>query len=158
MSTQAPATSVQASIVVEATLERAFRIFTEDIASWWPDEHHLLKDVAGMEFEPRVGGQIVDRAADGSECRWGRVLAYEPPHRVVFGWGISLDWQLEPDPARASEVEVRFVAEAQDRTRVEIEHRFLDRHGEGWQRMRDAVAGPNGWSLSVRRLSERLHG
>lgn len=102
-------------------------------------------------FEPHVGGHIYDRGIDGSECRWARVLAYEPPTRVVFSWDISPRWQLESDPARASEVEVRFIAETPERTRVELEHRNLERHGDGWQGVRDGVANDTGWPLYLRR-------
>jgi uncharacterized protein YndB with AHSA1/START domain len=150
MSTQATGTSVQTSIVVDAPLDRAFTVFTRDIASWWPPEHHLLEgELADMVFEPRVGGHIYDRAVDGRECRWARVLAYEPPHRVVFSWDISLQWQLEPDPDRTSEVEVRFVADGPARTRVELEHRKLERHGDGWEGMRAAVGSPDGWGRGL---------
>ena len=103
-----------------------------------------------MVFEPRVGGHVYDRGVDGSECRWARVLAYEPPSRVVISWDINTQWQLETDLEKTSEVEVRFVAEAPDRTRVELEHRNLDRHGEGWEPMRDAVGSPDGWSDGLR--------
>ena len=147
MTTQASsATSVRTSIVVDAPVERAFSVFTEDMASWWPEGHHILEgELAEMVFEPRVGGHVYDRGTDGSECRWARVLAYEPPNRVVFSWDISPQWQLETDPARTSEVEVRFVAEGPERTRVELEHRHLERHGDGWEAMRDAVGSPDGW-------------
>src|SRR5438477_527742 len=84
----------------------------------------------------RAGGQVYDRAVDGSECHWGRVIVYEPPQRLVMGWHVSAQWQLETDPHKTSEVEVRFVAEGAARTRVEVEHRHLDRHGEGWEQMR----------------------
>jgi uncharacterized protein YndB with AHSA1/START domain len=113
MTTQAQATSVQSEIVVEAPLERAFAVFTEDIGSWWPPENHILEaELAEMVFEPRVGGHVYDRGVDGSECRWARVLAYEPPSRVVITWDITPQWQLETDSSRASEIEVRFVPEA----------------------------------------------
>ena len=146
MSTQSVAAPVRMSIVVEASRERAFEVFTADIGSWWPADKHLLQgELAEMEFEPRVGGHIIDRGVDGSESPWARVLAYEPPDRVVFSWDISLRWEIETDPARCSEVEVRFIAESDDRTRVELEHRALERHGDGWESMRHAVASPNGW-------------
>ena len=149
MSTQVTENSVRTTIEVEAPIERAFAIFTEGIGTWWPPEHHILEaELAEMVFETRVGGNIYDRGVDGSECRWSRVLAYEPPHRVTFSWDINLSWQLEKDPEKTSEVEVRFTERAPDRTYVELEHRALDRHGEGWEKMRDAVGSPGGWDLT----------
>ena len=157
MTTQTTATSVQTSIVVDAPVERAFSVFTDGISTWWPPEHHILQaELAETIFEPRQGGHVYDRGVDGSECRWARVLVYEPPTRVVFSWDISLQWQIESDPLRTSEVEVRFVAEGPGRTRVDLEHRNLDRHGEGWEQMRDAVGSPEGWQVGLRRFSERL--
>ncbi len=151
-------TSVQSSIVVDAPIERAFTVFTDGIATWWPPEHHVLRsELAEMVFEPREGGHIYDRGVDGSECRWARVLAYEPPTRVVISWDISLQWQLETNPERTSEVEVRFVDEEPDRTGVGLEHRNLDRHGDGWEQMRDAVGSPEGWDAGLQRFSERLN-
>jgi uncharacterized protein YndB with AHSA1/START domain len=156
MTTQAD-TAVRTSIVVEAPVERAFRVFTEDIGSWWDPDHHLLDaPLAEMVFEPRAGGRIIDRGADGSESSWARVLAYEPPDRVVFSWDISTQWQIEADPAKTSEVEVRFIADGPDRTRVELEHRHLERHGDDWESMRDSVASPNGWGSGLQRLADRL--
>jgi uncharacterized protein YndB with AHSA1/START domain len=103
-----------------------------------------------MVVEPREGGRIYDRGVDGSECCWARVLAYDPPNRFVFSWDINLAWKLETDPARTSEVEVRFVPLDGDRTRVELEHRHLERHGDGWEQMRDAVGSPDGWAGGLR--------
>jgi uncharacterized protein YndB with AHSA1/START domain len=157
MSTQTADTSVQSSIVVDAPIERAFAVFTEGIGTWWPPEHHILQaELAEMVFEPRAGGHVYDRGVDGSECRWARVLVYEPPNRLVISWDITLQWQLESDPQRTSEVEVRFVAESPSRTRVELEHRNLDRHGEGWEQMRDAVGSPDGWQVGLSRFAERV--
>jgi uncharacterized protein YndB with AHSA1/START domain len=150
-------TSVRASIVVDAPIERAFAVFTEQIGSWWPPEHHIIEaELAEMVFEPRVGGHVYDRGVDGSECRWGRVLAYEPPERVVIAWHITPQWQLETDPDKTSEIEVRFTAEDTDHTRVELEHRNLDRHGDGWEQIRDAVGSPNGWRGTLEQFAERL--
>ena len=147
-------TSVRASIVVDAPIERAFAVFTDGIETWWPPEHHILQaDLAGMTFEPRAGGQVYDRGVDGSECRWARVLAYEPPDRVVFSWDINTQWQVETDRDKTSEVEVRFVSEGTDRTRVELEHRKLDRHGVAWESVRDGVAGDQGWPLYLERFA-----
>ena len=143
--TQTAAAVVRRQIVVEAPIEQAFAVFTERFGDFKPPEHNLLgAPIAETVFEPRVGGHIYDRAVDGSECRWARVLAYEPPDRVVFSWDISPQWQIETDPDNTSEVEVRFVAEDPDRTRVELEHRNLDRHGPGWEAVSDGVDGDAG--------------
>ncbi|MCA6113831.1 SRPBCC family protein [Bradyrhizobium sp. WSM 1738] len=157
MSTQAAITSVKHSIVVEAPIGRAFKVFTEDFGRFKPAEHNLLRvPIAETVFEPRVGGHLYDRGVDGSECRWARVLAYEPPNRVLLSWNISPQWQIETDPNKTSEWEVRFTAETAHRTRVEIEHRHLDRHGEGWQGVRDGVTGDRGWPLYLQRFADLL--
>ena len=155
MSTQATETSIRTSIVVEAPIDRAFRVFTEDFGAFKPAEHNLLDvEIAETVFEPRVGGHLYDRGVDGSECRWARVLAYDPPDRVVFSWDISPRWQVETDPEKTSEVEVRFIAEGNDKTLVELEHRNLERHGEGWEGTREGVGGSEGWPLYLRRYTE----
>jgi uncharacterized protein YndB with AHSA1/START domain len=142
-------------VVVAAPIERAFSVFTEGIGSWFPPEYNLLPvPIAERVFEPHVGGNVYDRGIDGSECRWGRVLAYEPPTRVVISWDINPQWQIETNPEKTSEVEVRFVTEAAGRTRVELEHRNLDRHGEGWEQSRDAVGGEGGWPGCLQRFAE----
>jgi uncharacterized protein YndB with AHSA1/START domain len=157
MTTQAAETSIRTSIVVEAPIERAFRAFTEDFGRFKPPEHNLLEvEIAETVFEPRAGGSLYDRGVDGSECRWARVLAYEPPQRVVISWDISPLWQLETDLAKTSEVEVRFISEAPDRTLVELEHRNLDRHGDGWEGVREGVAGDEGWPLYLQRFAALL--
>jgi uncharacterized protein YndB with AHSA1/START domain len=154
---QATGTSVRNSIVVEAPIERAFSVFTEGFGTFKPPEHNILTvEIAETVFEPRVGGHLYDRGVDGSECRWARVLAYEPPNRVVISWDISPQWQLETDPEKTSEVEVRFFSETPDRTRLELEHRNLERHGEGWEGVRDGVAGDEGWPLYLQRFAEQL--
>jgi uncharacterized protein YndB with AHSA1/START domain len=139
-------TTVATAVDVNASTERAFDLFTERIGSWWDADKHILEaPLASMEFEPFVGGHIIDRGTDGSECRWARILAYDPPRRVVFSWDINVQWQIETDPSRCSEVEITFTAVENGLTRVQLTHRHLDRHGPGWESMRDAVAG--GWSL-----------
>jgi uncharacterized protein YndB with AHSA1/START domain len=150
---------VRRQVVVDAPIDRAFKVFVEQFGDFKPKEHNLLgADIVESRFEAHVGGHIYDRAEDGSECRWARVLAYEPPNRVVFSWDISPQWQLEADQANASEVEVRFVAEAPERTRVELEHRNLDRHGPGWENVRDGVGDDGGWPLYLARYSDVVAG
>ena len=159
MSSQAQATSVQTGVVVEAPIDRAFDVFVEQFDRIKPREHNMLGvDIAETVFEPRVGGSIYDRGVDGSECRWARVLAYEPPERVVFGWDIGPTWQIETDPGRASEVEVRFVSESPERTRVELEHRHIDRHGDGWEGLREGVRADQGWPLYLQRYGDLFSG
>ncbi len=151
--TQATGTSVRSAIVVQAPIEEAFRVFTAEFDRVKPRDHSLLGvEIAESVMEPRSGGRVYDRGVDGSECQWGRVLAFEPPDRLVFSWDISPQWQLESDHDKASEVEVRFVAESPERTRVELEHRNLDRHGEGWQSARDAIGGEGGWPVYLQRF------
>ena len=157
MTIQAQDTSVSCCVDVQAPIERAFHVFTQDIGTWWDPTHHILQaELAEMVFEPRVGGHVYDRGVDGSECRWARVLAYEPPRRFVISWDVNLRWQLETDRDKTSEVEVRFTAISPDRTRVELEHRDIERHGPGWEAMRDAVGSPGGWPAAVHAFAERV--
>jgi uncharacterized protein YndB with AHSA1/START domain len=155
--TQTAAARIRKQVVVEAPIARAFAVFTERLGDYKPAEHNLLQvPIAQTVFEPRVGGHIYDRGTDGSICRWARVLAYQPPERVVFSWDISPHWQLETDPVHSSEVEVRFTAETPHRTRVELEHRNIDRHGPDWQSLSDGVAGDEGWPLYLERYAALL--
>jgi len=154
VTTPAETTSIRHEVVVDAPIERAFSIFTDGFGRFKPPEHNMLDvDIAETVFETREGGHIFDRGVDGSECRWARVLAYEPPDRVVFSWDISPQWQIETDTERTSEVEVRFVAETPDRTRVTLEHRNLDRHGDGWEGLRAGVDSGDGWPLYLERFA-----
>jgi uncharacterized protein YndB with AHSA1/START domain len=155
--TQASATVVRRQIVVEAPIEKAFFVFTERFGDFKPPEHNLLASpIAETVFEARVGGHIYDRGQDGSECHWARVLVYEPPQRVVFSWDIGPTWQVETEPDHTSEVEVLFTAEGPGRTRVELEHRHLDRHGHGWESVSDGVGNDAGWPLYLDRYAALL--
>jgi uncharacterized protein YndB with AHSA1/START domain len=157
MSHESQQTSVRLHIVVDAPIDEAFRVFTAEFDRIKPRDHNLMRvAIAETVFEPRVGGHVYDRGIDGSECRWARVLAYEPPHRVVISWDISPQWQIETDPAKTSEVEIRFSAAGAGRTRVDLEHRHLDRHAAGWEAERDAIGGDGGWPLYLRRFREAL--
>lgn len=145
---------VRKQVFVQAPIDKAFSAFTDRFGDFKPREHNLMQSpITATVFEPWVGGNIYDRAEDGSECRWARVLVFDPPERVVFSWDINPRWQLESDPDNTSEVEVRFVADGPDRTRVELEHRNLERHGSGWESMRDGVDGAAGWPLYLARYA-----
>lgn len=154
MTTQAAA-PIRHSILVQVPIAHAFKVFTEDFGSFKPREHNILAvPIAETVFEPYVGGHIYDRGVDGSECRWARVLAYEPPSRLLLSWDVNPRWQIESDPDRTSEWEVSFTAESDSRTRVEIVHRNLERHGEGWESVRDGVGSEQGWPLYLRRFHD----
>ena len=145
---------VRRTIVADAPIEKAFAVFTERFGDFKPAEHNMLRvPIAETVFEPRVGGHIYDRGTDGSECRWARVLVYDPPQRVVFSWDIGPTWQVEAEPDNTSEVEIRFLAESPERTQVELEHRNIDRHGPGWEAVRDGVGHDEGWPLYLDRYA-----
>jgi uncharacterized protein YndB with AHSA1/START domain len=149
-----PDTSVRHTITVAAPIEKAFTVFTRDFGLFKPPEHNLLSvPIAETVFEPQVGGHLYDRGVDGSVCRWARVLAYEPPTRVVISWDINPYWQIETDPERTSEVEVRFIPESEGLTRLELEHRNIERHGDGFAAVREGVDGDQGWPLYLARYA-----
>jgi uncharacterized protein YndB with AHSA1/START domain len=155
MSQLPAATTVRHSVVVDSPIEKAFKVFTQDFGRFKPPEHNLLGvEIAETVFETRVGGYLYDRGVDGSECRWARILAYEPPYRVVISWDIGPTWQIETDHDKTSEVEVRFTAESPERTKVDLEHRNLDRHGDGWEGVRAGVDADQGWPLYLQRYAE----
>ena len=157
MTTAPQTTAVTAETVVEVPIERAFRVFTEDFDRIKPRDHNLLPvEIEETVLEPHPGGNIYDRGVDGTECRWARVLAFEPPHRLLFSWDISPRWQLETDPNRTSEVEIRFTELGPSSTLVRLEHRHLERHGDGWEAERDSVSGDEGWPLYLSRYAEAV--
>jgi uncharacterized protein YndB with AHSA1/START domain len=141
-----PETSVRKSIVVNAPIAHAFKVFTEGFNTWWPRTHHIGKvEPYTAIVEPREGGRWFERGADGSECDWGRVLAFSPPTRVAVSWHLNASYAYDPDPTRASRVEVTFHDEGNGKTRVELIHSDLDRHGAGWEKIRESVGSPGGW-------------
>jgi uncharacterized protein YndB with AHSA1/START domain/uncharacterized damage-inducible protein DinB len=142
--TEAP---VKKSVAVKASAEHAFKVFTEGFDTWWPRSHHIGKQpLVKAVIEPRAGGRCFGREADGTECPWGQVLTWDPPRRLVIAWQIDPTWQYEPDLAKASEVEVLFTTEPGGITRVDLEHRYFERHGAGFESIRTGVDAPNGWS------------
>ncbi|KUI14395.1 ATPase [Mycobacterium lehmannii] len=157
--TSARSAVIRHDITVKAPLARAFQVFTERFGDFKPREHNLLGvPIAETVLEPRAGGRIYDRGVDDSVCVWARVLVVEPPRRLVFSWDIGATWQVESDPTRCSEVEVLFTAEADGGTRVTLEHRHIERHGDGWDSVASGVGGDAGWPLYLRRFGELLEG
>src|SRR5579859_6237203 len=145
------ALSVFKSVRVKAPIERAFGVFVEQMETWWPATHHIGNTPFEAIFiEPRVGGRWFERNARGETCDWGTVLAWDPPHMVRLSWHVgpghdSPDWVADMDPAKASEVEVRFTAVDAGTTIVELVHSHLERHGEGWEQLRALFDGPGAW-------------
>ena len=143
---------VRVEVHVAAPPGRAFEAFTADFAAWWPRDTHHIGQVPAEEvvLETFEGGRWFERAADGGECDWGRVLAWEPHHRLVLSWQISAHWRFDPD--LVTEVELRFDAEG-DGTRVRLEHRLLERFGEPDAAVREQLAGGSGWPHLLERFA-----
>lgn len=138
---------VRREVTVEAPVERAFSVFTEHQGTWWPSDYHIGEQAPeAILVEPRQGGRWYERAADGAECDWGRVLVWEPPNRVVFAWQINAEWRYEPDVAQGSEVEVSFTPAGAGGTLVRLEHRNFERHGAGAASIRESIGGAGGWT------------
>jgi uncharacterized protein YndB with AHSA1/START domain len=149
--------AVTKSITVRAGRERAFTVFTAKFFTWWPASHHIGEaEMADAIIEPHEGGRWYERGADGVECDWGRVLAYEPSDRILLSWHLQGDWSYDPDPAKASEVEVRFVEEAPDRTRVELTHRHIERHDDQ-DKVYAGIDSPSGWGGILATYAEAVH-
>jgi uncharacterized protein YndB with AHSA1/START domain len=141
-----PESSVRKSVVVSAPIAHVFQVFTDRFDSWWPRTHHIGKvEPYTAVLERREGGRWFERGADGSECEWGRVLVYSPPNFVAVSWHLGTDYKYDPDPSKASRVEVSFHDEGDGRTRVELVHSQLDRHGAGWEKIRESVGSTGGW-------------
>jgi uncharacterized protein YndB with AHSA1/START domain len=133
---------VRRAVTVKVSQARAFEVFTSRAGTWWPKSHHIGKvEPETVVIEPRVGGRWFERAPDGTECDLGRVLAWEPPSRLLLGWQLNLKFQYQPD--LITEVELRFIAEGAGTTRVELEHRNLERFGDDASAMRERI--DRGW-------------
>lgn len=138
-------TPVECSIEVPLAPEQAFAVFTADFGRWWPSTHHIgANPFTDAVIEPFRGGRWYERDAAGAECDWGRVLAWEPPDRLVLSWALTCRFTPEPDPAQASEVEIRFTGTGTG-TRIDLQHRDFEKHGGGGEQLRTGVGGPNGW-------------
>ncbi|QGN31902.1 SRPBCC family protein [Microlunatus sp. Gsoil 973] len=154
MTETAAPTAIRHEIEIGVPIDHAFAVFHEQWDKIKPHDHNpQASPVVESVFEPRVGGHLYDRLEDGSESRWSRVLVFEPPHRFVISWDIDPNWRIETDPDQCSEIEVTFTSLDASRTRVELEHRNLDRHGEGWENLREGVSGADGWPLYLQRFA-----
>jgi uncharacterized protein YndB with AHSA1/START domain len=147
---------IRQTVTVPVPAGQAFSAFT-DLARWWPHEYTWAADtLEDIGIEPREGGHCYEQGPHGFTCHWGRVLVWEPPTRLVFTWQIAPDRVPEPNPAKASEVEVRFHPAGTSSTRVELEHRAFTCHGQGGDAYRQAMAAPQGWALLLDRYAATL--
>jgi uncharacterized protein YndB with AHSA1/START domain len=148
--------SIQRKITVNATVEHTFKVFTESFTTWWPPEYHIGQaEYAEAVLEPHVGGRWYEKGVDGSECDWGKVLAWEPPHRVLVTWQINGHWAYDPDPSHASELEIRFDADGPQQTVVALEHRHIDRLVDS-QAAYDAISAEGGWTMMLERFAKAV--
>lgn len=146
MTDVAPIPPITGTVSLAVPVERAFAVFTGSINTWWPHQFHIgHADVEEVVLEPRVGGRWYERGVDGSECDWGRVLLWEPPHRLVFTWQINGSWQFDPDPEHASEIEAVFRPDGSGSV-VDVEHRLFERL-DGGRAINEAINGGGGWAL-----------
>jgi uncharacterized protein YndB with AHSA1/START domain len=136
--------AVRKTVNVNASPEIAWRVFTQQMGTWWPLSMYKIGKVAAVDavIEPEVGGRWYERGEDGSTCDWGRVLVWEPPERLVLTYDIDADWKF--DPNLNTVLEIRFIAEG-GATRVELEHRNLDRYGEHRDKMRKVFDTEGDW-------------
>ncbi len=150
--------AIQCTVTVKASPDHAFKVFTDEFASWWPQEYTWSGEVLEtIGIEPREDGRCFERGPHGFECDWGRVLVWEPPRRLVFSWQISPERVPEPNPDKASKVEVRFLAEGASSTRVELVHRAFERHGEGGAGYRAGLGSPQGWPYILDRYAAAVN-
>lgn len=149
--------TVKRTLHVNVPIEFAFRMMTQKMATWWPATHHIGKTpFAEIVVEPHTGGRWFERDVAGAECDWGRVLTWNPPKQLVVSWHLQADWTFDPDMSRASEVSFEFIAEGPEATRLEFEHRHIERHGEGWQKVFAGVDSPGGWTVVLAQFADTL--
>jgi len=147
---------VRKSILVKVPPDVAFHVFTAEMTRWWHPDHHIGKSpLKAAVVEPRAGGRWYEVGEDGSTCEWGKVLIWEPPARVVFAWQLTGEWKYDPD--FVTEVEVRFIADGAG-TRVELEHRNLDRYGGAAEQIRQSLDSPEGWAGGLRLFADEFGG
>ena len=144
---------VRKQVVVEASADHAFRVFTDGIDRWWPRQHHIgTSPMARAVLEPGVGGRWYAVSQDGSQCDTGRVLVWEPPHRLVLAWQLTADWKF--DPEFVTEVEVTFTPDGPKRTVVVLEHRDLERFGAAAEELRKGVDSAEGWGIIMQNFAD----
>ena len=144
--------SVRSEVVVDAPQDRAFKVFTEKMFTWWPQSHHVGKtEMKAIVLEPRTKGRWAEIGSDGKETPWGHVLVFDPPRRLVLAWQLDSDWSF--NEKLITEVEVNFTPAGEKRTRVALEHRNLERFGDKEEQVRKSVGSEGGWPLLLNRFA-----
>jgi uncharacterized protein YndB with AHSA1/START domain len=139
-----PEAHVSKSLLVDCPQEHAFRVFTQHMGSWWPATHHIgALPFTDIVIEPRAGGRWYELNANGVEGAWGHVLAWDPPRELVLSWHLNTKFEFVADLDQASRLEIRFLKHGVNQTRIEFAHWHIERHGEGYQGLRDQL--DNGW-------------
>lgn len=146
--------TIKKTVTVDVPIEKAFEVFTERFDTWWPRTHKTgAAELKQAVLEGRQGGRWYEIGVDGSECEWGRVLHWDPPNRLVLAWQLDSTWHF--DPGLVTEVEVRFSSEGANKTRVDLEHRNLDRFGDAQDEVRTAMDSSDmGWTTLLRAFKE----
>jgi hypothetical protein len=150
------AATVRKELVVDTDPRRAFEVFSAEIGQWWPlVSHHIGTATPEVVIiEPFVNGRWFERAMDGSECDWGRVIVWDPPRKLVLAWSINSRWRF--DATLATEVDVTFLAAGDRRTRVILEHRHLDRYAADTEKMRGIFDSESGWTGILQSYASRV--
>jgi uncharacterized protein YndB with AHSA1/START domain len=152
-------TVVRRTITVPVSQQQAFEVFTSQLGRWWPREYSIGQSpMADFVMEPKIGGRWYEVGQDGSQCDTGRVTAFDPPKHLALAWHLNGQFQFDPDPAHASEVEVRFVVEGPTQTRVELEHRGFERHGADAEAVLGSVDSQTGWTYCLDLFAKNLAG
>lgn len=144
---------VRYELTVPIPADQAFALFTEGFNSWWIGHHIGKADLKEAVLEPKAGGRWYERGVDGSECDWGKVLVFDPPGRLVVTWQINAQWEYDPDPDHASEIEVLFT-EQNGQTKVDFQHRYIERLGAGAEDLAKSVSSSGGWPTILDRFGE----
>ena len=148
---------VRKELLINASQLRTFQAFTEQIDHWWPRSHHIGKsEMKRAVLETKGGGRWYEIGVDGSQCDWGKVLVFDPPHKLILAWQITAQWQY--DPNFLTEVEVNFIEQGPNRTRLTLEHRNIEKFGLKAEEMWSAFDSEGGWTGMLNALAKHAEG
>jgi len=144
---------------VPAPPDRAFAVFVDEFASWWPAKYTFAGENLGdITIEPKLNGRAIERDKSGSETQWGTVLSFGRPTHLVLAWQISPTRTVVDHESAASRVDVRFVEAEPGVTEVVVVHRDFPRHGDGWEKYRQEMGARDGWPMLMDRYAKAVAG